>query len=132
MNAPTSHAILSFALPEKFKDYTEMPIGLRSELLGKTLELAKNSTTDPAKWIANRLQAQDFIQVLSIIDRIRNTTIENADAIEIDMDHGRETSFNGLLMGYLPDHYSVGGIDMRSSAFIALSDALIRVERPFI
>jgi hypothetical protein len=132
MNAPISHAFLSTALPEKFKDYAQMPIELRTELLWKTLESAKNSTTDPARWIANRLQAQDFLQVLSIIDRIRNTAIENAEAIEAEMDHGRESTFNGILIGYLPNHYSIGGFEMKAAAFIALSDALTRVERPFI
>jgi hypothetical protein len=70
-------------------------------------------------------------EVLDIINAVRTVAISNADAIEAAMDHGLEASFNGLLMTYLP-YYKIGNTAIKPSVFIALSDALARLELPFI
>jgi hypothetical protein len=79
----------------------------------------------------NALLMQKLGDVLDIIDAVRTVAINNGDAIESAMDHGIEASFNGLLMTYLP-YYKVGNTAIKPSVFIALSEALARLELPYI
>jgi hypothetical protein len=132
MKIPLSSSILEQTTIQKYADYVEIPVDVRLALLKNAIDGVTHTTPAClANGTHNALLIQKLGDVLDIIDAVRTVAINNGDAIEAAMDHGIEASFNGLLMTYLP-YYKVGNTAIKPSVFIALSEALARLELPYI
>jgi hypothetical protein len=132
MKIPLSSSILEQTTIQKYADYIEIPVDVRLALLKNAIDGVTHTTPAClANGTHNALLMKKLGDVLGIIDEVRTVASNNGDAIEKAMDRGLEATFNGLLMSYLP-YYKVGNEAIKPSVFIALSEALARLELPYI